>query len=126
VALIVDASVPGKSRVSFLFVTRENYMNFTQIGQEVANNGVYTERVEYALYVAAVNVMGEVNTTPNHAARVTFASKVLGGQANIRAAVLLSLTASVTSQAANADAIADADLQTVITSDFNALAGIGT
>lgn len=101
-------------------------MNFTTIGEEIAGNEVYSRRVEYALYVAAVNVMSEDAGALEHAKRVTFATEVLSGRASIRSAVSASLTNPSLTSASNANAITDSDLQFTINSLFNALAGIGT
>lgn len=101
-------------------------MDFKAIGNEIAGNDIYKRRVEYALFSAAVNVMSEVNTTPSHAARVTYGAKVLAGQADVRAAVIASLTNSTLAAANTADSIPDSDIQFAVNSLFNALAGIGT
>ena len=101
-------------------------MNLTQIADGISGNDPFKRKVEYELYAAAVNVMAEVNTTANHAARVTFATNVLVGQADIRSAVIATLTNATLASAANMDAISDGDLPFVISSVFNALAGIGT
>ena len=101
-------------------------MNYSQIGGEFGNNSDFGRRVRIALTIAAVNVMSEVNTTTNHAARVTFATKVLQGQADFESAILAVFSNGTLASASAAANIIDSDLQFAMNSLFNALAGIGT
>jgi hypothetical protein len=59
-----------------------------QIAQQTAFQG----RVLEALTKAAVAVMAEVNTVTGHALRVTYANKVLAGQADILEVALAVMT----------------------------------
>jgi hypothetical protein len=101
-------------------------MNFQNIAGTVRNDDHFAGRVEYCLYVAAVNIMAEVNTTPSHAARVTYATKVLSGQASIRPVVEAVLTNSTIASAVDAASVPDGDIQFAVNSLFNALAGVAT
>lgn len=101
-------------------------MNFANIAGVVRNDQAFQGRVEYALYVAAVNVMAEVNTTLNHAARVVYAKTVLNGSAPIHPAVVAVLTNSTIAAAADSTAVVDSDIQFAVNSLFNALSGVAT
>jgi hypothetical protein len=101
-------------------------MNFQNIAGTVRNDDHFAGRVEYCLYVAAVNIMAEVNTTPSHAARVTYATKVLSGQASIRSAELAVLTNPTIASAVDSSSVPDGDIQFAVNSLFNALAGVAT
>lgn len=101
-------------------------MNFAQIAGAIRNDQAFAGRVEYALMVAAVNIMAEVNTTPNHASRVTYAKTVLNGTAPIRSAVISVLTNSTIAAVADSSSVVDSDIQFAINSLFNALAGVST
>lgn len=100
-------------------------MNFTTIGEVIAGNDPFKRRVEYCLYVSAVNVMAEAANVDAHAGRLTYATKVLTGQASIHSAVVAALTNSSLAAEDSADEIPDGDLQFTMNSLFNALAGIG-
>jgi hypothetical protein len=101
-------------------------MNFSNIAGAVRNDMDLAGRVEYALMVAAVNIMAEVNTTPSHATRVIYATKVLTGTASIRSAVLAVLTNATIAADATSASILDSDIQFAVNSVFNALAGVAT
>lgn len=99
----------------------------------IANNAGFQNRIQFALVNAALAVVAEVNTTPNHATRVTYAQKVLAGTASILEACYCALNnstilaeADVTQTAASGFAIPDTDIQFAINSDLNALAGVAT
>lgn len=97
----------------------------------VAHQPNFQDRVKYALESAAVNIMAEVNTTANHATRVTYANKVLAGQINIlECAIAVMTNASIAAEAnilTSPDfAIPDADIQFAVNSLFNAFAGIAS
>lgn len=88
-------------------------------------------RCQYALTVASVNVLAEVNTTTNHAARVVYAKDVLDGNALIPVVAMAVLTNSTIAGEATATtlpdfAIPDSDIQFSINSLFNSLAGVST
>lgn len=101
-------------------------MNYDELGSNSTANEPYRRRTMYALYKSSVDVMAEVSSTANHALRVTYAAKVLSGQADVTSAVLASFTNATLAAAASPQAITDGDLQFSINSAFNALAGIGT
>ena len=98
----------------------------------IASDSNFQGRCMYALYVAAVNVMGESNQTANHAARTLYAASVIRGTVSAYSVALVVLTSGLVSgeaditQIASGAAIVDADIQTIVSDDFNALAGIGT
>jgi hypothetical protein len=50
---------------------------YRQQYQAVANDSAFVGRVLAAAVLQAVTIYGEVNTTPNHAARQAFAVKVM-------------------------------------------------
>ena len=93
----------------------------------------FQDRVRYALFNAALAAVAEVNTTPNHAVRVTFAQKVLTETADVFVATLCVLNnatiaaeGDITQQPGGAFGIPDADIQFALNQDFNALAGVAT
>lgn len=100
--------------------------------QTIAGDSEFQGRCMYALHVTAVNVMGEDPSTANHAQRVTFATQVINGGLSAYNVAMVVLTANLTSSEATTGslpgctAIPDADIQTIITDNFNALAGIAT
>ena len=97
----------------------------------IANNAGFQGRCLYALEVAAVNVMAEVNTTPVHGARVIFARQVLGGSVTgLRTALAVLTNSTIAGEAVLQTtpdySIPDGDIQFAINSLYNALAGIGS
>lgn len=102
-------------------------------GFQIANEQSFQHRVQFFLTKAAVAVMAEANTTPGHAARLTYAGKVLDGIAAILPVAVAAVTNSTIQSEANigtpADggyAISDGDLEFTVNSLFSALAGVGT
>lgn len=88
----------------------------------------FQQRVGYALNVAAINAYNEVGTTPGHALRAVFATKVLNGDYNLQAITLAVLTNSTIASEGNSavqpgNSIPDGDIQFAINSIFSALAG---
>ena len=93
----------------------------------------FQDRVRYALFNAALAVVAEVNTTANHAARVTFAQKIFAETNDIFAAcdcvlnnATIAAEGDITAAPGGAFAIPDSDIQFAVNSDFNALAGVAT
>lgn len=101
-------------------------MNFQNIAGIVRNDDHFAGRVEYCLYVAAVNVMAEAALILNHTQRVTFATKVLSGQASIRSVVEAVLTNATIASAADGASVLDGDIQFAVNSLFNVLSGVST
>jgi hypothetical protein len=96
----------------------------------IANNAGFQGRCLYALEVAAVAVMAEVNTTTQHFNRLTFARTVLNGSVTgLRVALAVLTNSTIASEAVAATtpdyAIPDGDIQFAVNSLYNALAGIG-
>lgn len=87
-------------------------------------------RIEYVVTKLAVAVMSESAQTAGHAARVAFATKVLAGQVDYDRVAIAALTSNAVSggnvNAAPNFGFTDAELETAVTSVFNALAGIAT
>jgi hypothetical protein len=96
----------------------------------VARDTAFQARVRFCLTTAAIAVMAEVNTTANHAVRVTYAKTVIAGTADVYAAAVAVVTNSTIAAEANptsADqAVPDGDLQFTVNSLFNALSGVAT
>lgn len=96
----------------------------SQQAMDVAANATFQSRVKFFLQKAALDVMAEVNTTPNHTARVVFANKVLAGQTSIFEATVAVLTnTTVEGELFTAP---DNDVQFAVNSVYNALAGVAT
>jgi hypothetical protein len=103
------------------------FHDFTTISTNVGFQG----RCQYALTVAAVNVVAEANNTANHQQRVNYAKTVINGTASILPVALAVLTnASIAAEAVASTtpdyAIPDSDIQFAVNSLFNALAGVTT
>jgi len=86
---------------------------------EIANNPDFLKRVRQASIKAAIDVMAELENTPNHANRIAFANKVLiepERYGNVLAfGVLTNAMISLASE--------DNDIQFTINSLFDAYAG---
>jgi hypothetical protein len=97
----------------------------------IATNSGFQNRCNYALMVAAINVVAELNTTASHQQRVNYAKIVLAGGANLLQVALAVLTnTTIAAEAVSATtpdfAIPDGDIQFAVNSLFNALAGVTT
>jgi len=86
-------------------------------------------RVQLAAVTAALAVMAEAALTANHALRVVFAKSILAGTVPIQILAMgvlasgsISTTPSV--QVTPDFSISDADIQTAMTTIFNAFAGV--
>jgi len=89
-----------------------------------ANNNDIQDRVNYYMIKAAIAVMSEVNTTIGHALRVSYANKVLAGTANVQEyTVAVYTNVTVANQGMSP---VDNDLDTTVSSMFNAFAGVST
>lgn len=89
---------------------------------DLYNNSVLQHRIEVAIAVASESIRSEVDTTPNHAARVAWAKAALFNlQSEARRCMLIALAqnkANTTTQITNAS---DATLQTAVDSAVNLL-----
>jgi hypothetical protein len=96
----------------------------------IATQGTFQLRVKLSMLSTAVAVYTELGTTPGHAARAIFATKVLLNQGfDLSTVAFMVLTASG-NIAANANAatlpdygIADNDINSQISAAWNAMAG---
>lgn len=78
----------------------------------------FRQRIEYLAIKSAIAVVNEDAGTANHAARLVFAKKILGGTAPIGEIALAVMTNSTIASEGNASS--DADLEFTINSIFNA------
>lgn len=97
----------------------------------ISANTAFQSRCQYALIVAAIDVMSEANTTGGHAQRLEYAKQVLQAQVSlvvVAMAVLTNATIGAEAVAATTPgyAIPDSDIQFAVNSIFNALSGIGS
>ena len=93
----------------------------------ICNQPDFQHRVSVAMGVAAVNIYSEVGTTPGHAARAAFATKVVNGNYSLPS-VCYALMQSAAIQAAAlltvvGNGVADTDIQNQVNAIWNALAG---
>ncbi len=93
----------------------------------IAGNGGFQNRIKYALTSAAVSVYNELSSTTGRAARVAYATGIIGGNYNLAPASLAVLTNStIASEASAANppdfGIPDSDIQFAVNSLWNALA----
>ncbi len=100
---------------------------YAQLGI-IANDGIFQQRINFAMMTAAIAVYNESTGTTGHAARLAFAKTVIGGSYNITAAALAILTnATIESEATMTPTpganIPDTDIQFSANSVWNALAG---
>ena len=87
----------------------------------------FQQRVNYALTVAAINIMAEAANTANHVQRVALAKQILAGgfPGSAYYGVLTNGTIAAEENSASAGQnIPDADIQFAVNSIFNALAGV--
>lgn len=102
--------------------------SLTDLGY-IAQDAHFQQRVNLAAVNAALAVMAEANTVTAHALRVTFATKILSGSANVLLlayGILENSTISAEAVITTAPdfAIPDSDIQFAMTTIFNAFAGI--
>jgi hypothetical protein len=95
----------------------------------IADDRNFQNRVKYYLQKYAVTVMAEPGNTPDHAARVLYAGKVLDGTASIYEYVVGVLTNPTIAAQANGAvppdwSIDDANIEFQGNTIFNAYAGI--
>lgn len=95
---------------------------------KIANTLEFQGRIKYAMNVAAAAVYSEVNTTPGHAARAVYATKVAAGTYSITDATYAVLgNATIAAEAVYATqpdfAIPDTDIQFSVNSLWNLFAG---
>jgi hypothetical protein len=100
---------------------------YNQLGQ-IANASQFQSRIKYAMNVAAASVYSEVNTTPGHAARALYATKVTAGNYSvIDAAYTVLGNSTIAAEAVYATqpdfAIPDTDIQFSVNSLWNLFAG---
>ena len=93
--------------------------------RKLAQDQAFQDRVRVAVVTAAVNVLAEDPAAPNHAARFSFASRVLMGPgpwgAIIAEAVAVNTT--IAAEASAGDEIPDGDIQFVVNGLVDAYAG---
>ena len=88
----------------------------------VARNADFQNRVKYFLQKASIAVMAEAVITVGHTLRLVYAGKVLAGTASESEATIAVLTnGTIATAGFNAT---DNDLEFVVNSLFNALAGV--
>lgn len=97
----------------------------------IAAHSTFLRRVQYAMKKAAVAVMSEVATTPNHTERVVYAKTILDGTASVPEfanAVVTNSTLTTNGDLGNTPThnISDADLEFTVNSMFDAMAGVAT
>ena len=98
-------------------------MSAAQCMQE-ARIADFQDRVKFYLQKAALNVMAESDATANHADRVTYAQKVLAGQASVYEVTIgVTTNATVSANIAAGTATNDGDLEYCVNSMFDAFAG---
>jgi len=101
------------------------------IMEGIANQTSFLRRVRYAMKKAAVAVMAEVNTTPNHAERVVYAITILDGTASVQEYASSVVTNATITAAGDLSApplfgAADTDIEFTVNSMFDAMAGVAT
>lgn len=98
----------------------------------IADESSWQDRVEYYRLAAAIDVMSENPTTPNHAERVVYAKLIIGGGDNIQGYSLgvatndTILTTLDEATGAPDWGVTDNDIEFTVNSLFNAYAGVST
>ena len=99
----------------------------------LANDGFFRQRVRNLMLLEAAAVMGEVNTTPNHSVRVSYALKIIGnpGAADLAVDYLCARTnlisSVITYDFANRSVVTDASdaaIRSQISTDWNTFSGV--
>lgn len=89
----------------------------------LTENGTFQRRLQMAIWIAAVDVLNEVDTTPNHASRLTWAKRSLKGPQDTDVIRRVSIRCSANSAIGIAgEAATDSDIQYVVNSLVDELA----
>ena len=88
------------------------------------NNNEFQDKVKYEMQTAAIAIMAEAATTDNHAERIIYAKSILDGSASVKEFCIGVLTNSNVKAKVIADEDYTSDLAYVISTLFNAFAGI--
>jgi len=88
------------------------------------NNNEFQDKVKYEMQTAAIAIMAEVATTDNHAERIIYAKTILDGSASVKEFCIGVLTNTSIKTKVGAGQDYTSDLAFVISSMFNAFAGI--
>lgn len=91
---------------------------------EFHKNKEFRGKVKHEMQLAAIAVMAEINTTPNHTERVVFAGKILDGSASITEYCIGVLTNSTIKTYVKDGTDYIGALPFTVQSMFNAFAGI--
>jgi len=95
----------------------------------IADDQSFQARVYYFMQKAAIAVSSEDQVTTNHALRVAFATKILGGTALVKTYSVGVVTNATIASTANALAspdfgILDSDIEFVVNSLYDAFSGV--
>jgi hypothetical protein len=90
-------------------------MNYDQVYAYVGNSPLLQHRAMIAVATAAVAVLNEAGSTPNHAARLAWAARALTDVPGTAHRMLFAIMANTTLQGSG-DGMLDSDLQFVVNS----------
>ena len=90
-------------------------MNYDQVYAYVGTSPLLQHRAMVAVATAAVAVLNEAGSTPNHAARLAWASKALADPPGMARKMTFAIMANATLQTSG-DTMLDSDLQFVVNS----------
>ncbi len=85
----------------------------------------FSLKVKHEMQAAAIAVMNESEGTVHHVERLIYASKILDGSASLKEFCIGVLTNATIKAHVTADTDYTSDLAFVVTSNFNAFAGVG-
>lgn len=89
-----------------------------------AKNPHNQQRIKYFMQKAAVDIIGEVGTTPGHAERIVYAAKILDGTASIPEYTIAVTTNATILASINAETEpSDSDIEFTVNSMINDFAG---
>jgi len=91
---------------------------------EYQNNKEFAGKVKYEMQVAAIAVMAEAVDVTGHVLRVEYAKKILDGTASVKEMSIGVLTNSTVKTHVINDTDYTSDLAFVVSSMFNAFAGV--
>ncbi len=105
---------------------------FSQLGS-IARETDFSNRVQYALFVAAVNVLAEDPGTAGHALRVIYGQRVLANNYSIspvcyavmaNPTIAAEATVTPVGEASTGNGVPDGDIQFAVNSLWNAFSGV--
>lgn len=98
-------------------------LTYTQVAT-ICNDSIFLQRINFAMLIGAVTVIGEAANTSKHTGRLAYAMTVLQGNFSASTIANAVMTQLINTASSDPTLILDSDIQTVINNNWNILAGI--